>query len=82
MRKKINRIFTIIPVYILAITLTGVSSTYLSEYLTSIDWFGDDPSGRWGARHYYYGWCVFLLTITTLAKVIVSLVCIIEGKND
>ena len=91
--KKINKIFNVIALWIFVSVLIGVSGTFLSDYLVSIDWFGDHSVTRfnsfygkevvddyWGARHYWYNWGVFLLFSVSTIRGIVCVVFIIEKK--
>jgi hypothetical protein len=37
--KKLNKIFNIVFVYVVFITLMGIGWSYLTDYLTEINWF-------------------------------------------
>tara|TARA_B110000008_G_C16752095_1_gene477092 strand:- start:35 stop:343 length:309 start_codon:yes stop_codon:yes gene_type:complete len=78
-----TKLFNLITFYIILITLTGMSGTYLSDYLIEINWFGDIDTGKiyvesrkrviiWGPRHYWYNWGSLVLFICTIIRAIVS----------
>lgn len=93
--KTINKVFNIIVLYMFTVLLIMISVTFLTEYLSSINWFGDVVRERcghhrikvlavdeWGSRHIIYFWFNFLMFIVSTARLIVSLNhCIGESKN-
>ena len=91
--KKINRIFNAISISILALILIGLSGTFLSDYLVSINWFDDFSKieskygGKemeyfyWGTRHYWYNWGLFFLFLTAFGRSVANVVMIIEDKK-
>ena len=82
----INKVFNTITITLIALIAIGMCGTFLSDYLISINWFGDYEvkhlnywdSGKdvvikhWGARHYWYNWGCFSLFITALVRGIVK----------
>lgn len=85
--KNINKVFNTITISLVVLIGIGMCGTFLSDYLISINWFGDysdntrGMDGRfnhWGARHYWYNWGVFFLFVTALARCIVKVVDILE----
>ena len=89
---KTSKIFNAITLYILAIFSIAIIGTYLSDYLVSINWFGDYVSDtrsgwdgsyeRWGARHYWYNWGMFLLFVLSIVRAIVGVDEILKEKED
>lgn len=89
--KKVNRVFSTITISLLILFSLAISGTYLSDYLISVNWFGDYTTDtrttwggyqHWGARHYWYNWGVSLLFITSLARSVVKVVMIIEKEES
>lgn len=70
--ERVTRIFNSITVSVFGLILLGISGTYLSDYLSSIDWFGDTHS-RWGARHYWYNIGTGVLFVITSLRCIVTI---------
>ena len=87
--KKVNKIFTTITVSIIILVSIAILGTYMNEYLSSINWFGDHdpfinaygkPEIVWGPRHYWYNWGTALLLITSFLRAVVKVIMIIEEK--
>ena len=83
---KTNKIFNIITFNVIILLMIGIASTYLSDYLTSINWFGDYNEYKyslyyekyityeyWGPRHYWYNWGLFILFILSIIRSIVRI---------
>tara|TARA_B100000809_G_scaffold232426_1_gene248316 strand:+ start:356 stop:625 length:270 start_codon:yes stop_codon:yes gene_type:complete len=81
--KNINKVFNTVTISLIILIGIGLMGTFLSDYLVSIDWFGDTSrTGKfwgskeaytiheWGARHYWYNWGVFFLFITALLRAV------------
>lgn len=92
--KEGNKIFNAITISILILFAVAIGGTYLSDYLASIDWFGDyevvaysdyykrdQTKYHWGARHYWYNWGMGLLFFTSLARAIFQIAMIVENQN-
>ena len=90
----INKLFNTITVTILILLSIGIAGTFLSDYLTSIEWFGDYEKehkfwhsnntyieDHWGARHYWYNWGCFFLFLTALCRGVVKVVNIIDNDK-
>lgn len=69
--RRLNKIFATITVSILILFSIGVVGTYISEYLSSINWFGDRGS-NWGPRHYWYNFLIAALFIVSLVRAITN----------
>ena len=92
--KNINKIFNIITVYMFTMLIIMMSVTFLSDYLSSINWFGDTFvtrcgwSGRvehmcWGSRHLIYVYFNFFMFCLSTIRLIVSLNhCVKESKEN
>jgi len=93
--KKINRVFNLITVSILALSIIGIFGTFFSDYLISINWFGDydmvtksydgteeNVRREWGSRHYWYFWSILLLFSTSVARIVVVVVTDIIEERD
>jgi hypothetical protein len=88
-----KNIFNIILLWLCLMVSAGICGTFLSDYLVSINWFGDAEvldmnwsTGKkytrikWGARHYWYNWGVSLLFITSMVRGIFYVNNKIESK--
>ena len=89
--KNINKTFNAIFLWTMLIFSIGIAGTYLSDYLISINWFGDADvyqfnwrSGNkeryteWGARHYWYNWSVSISFVISIVRGIFSVNSISE----
>jgi hypothetical protein len=92
--KKVNKIFSVITISIFILMFLGIAGTYLSDYLSSINWFGDykntyysDYKERnitetvWGARHYWYNWGISILFIVSVVRAITKVIMIIDNQE-
>lgn len=87
---KINRIFNTITIGIILISVIGISGTFISDYLISINWFGDYEELRykgkeyeylakcWGVRHYWYNWSLSLLVLTSVLRLFINVITIVD----
>ena len=87
--KKVNKIFNIIFGYIIFAVAMGIGMSYLTEYLVDTNWFGDVIEIRrytnveeyeeyeyvkWGMRHIWYSAGLWLVSFTTLTRVLVAII--------
>tara|TARA_R110002126_G_scaffold207522_1_gene354530 strand:- start:376 stop:654 length:279 start_codon:yes stop_codon:yes gene_type:complete len=84
--KKVNKIFNIIFGYIIFAVAMGIGMSYLTEYLADTNWFGDVIEIRrytnveeyeyvkWGMRHIWYSAGLWLVSFTTLIRVMVVII--------
>lgn len=92
--KKVNKIFNIIFGYIILVTLIGIGMSYLTDYLVSIEWFGDYTKTKYytsgvgsyereylGARHMWYNAGLWLVSITTFARAFITIVNIVADDS-
>jgi hypothetical protein len=82
--KKLD-IFFRTAIQIVLLCAMGMAMTFLSDYLSASGFFGDAPETRrsgcfqcdgiaWGARHYWYAWCSFLLCALGIVRIFMGLV--------
>jgi hypothetical protein len=91
--KKLNKIFNIVFVYVVFITLMGIGWSYLTDYLTEINWFGDSVETRswsdgteyeyevYGIRHIWYNTGLWCTSLTMTVRVVALLVFISENED-
>ena len=88
MKKKVHKVFNVITISILLLMLIGIGGTYLSDYLVSINWFGDSEpyetqwgtSVDWGARHHWYNWGLGFLFMSALCRSIAHVIAVIDHE--
>ena len=91
--KNINKIFNAITINLLVLTAIGLAGTFLSDYLISINWFGDYKEVKnyygsektfinnvWGARHYWYNWGCGLLFLTGFFRCVCNIIKIADEQ--
>jgi len=86
MKKNMKYIY-LLSLQIFVIFTFAMIATYFSEFLSSINFFGDHPCNQkygcgsgpfsgdeniaWGSRHYWYAWMCFLLFTCSLVRSII-----------
>ena len=93
--RKTNKVFTVIAVHLALLIGIGILGTFLSDFLTEINWFGDvvltddkfvyqafggKSQVKWGARHYWYNWGCFLFAVLSVFRCIVTVYNIVESE--
>ena len=72
--KKAIRFTTGLSLQILLLGVTGFFGTFLSDYLVSIEGFGDFINSRggmeWGARHMWYVWILVTLVLIQIVRIV------------
>tara|TARA_R110000765_G_scaffold53454_2_gene107172 strand:+ start:1791 stop:2060 length:270 start_codon:yes stop_codon:yes gene_type:complete len=72
--KKAIRFTTGLSLQILLLGVTGFFGTFLSDYLESINGFGDFVNSReqmeLGARHIWYIWILLILVLIQIVRIV------------
>jgi hypothetical protein len=80
---KWTKFFMLLSLQVVIMVAVGMVGTFVVEYLTKTNWFGDrfylDGKGIgfagewtdvvWGARHYWFVWGVFMLFVIQIFRI-------------
>lgn len=78
--KKAVKYTSLLTLQIILLGLIGIFGTFLSDYLVSINWFGDyvgidyftnKKELMYGSRHYWYNWVISVLFIVQVGRIII-----------
>ena len=69
--KSVLKFIMLLSLQVLLLGATGFFGTYLSEYIDTVNGFGDNGGHvEWGARRCWYNWTLIILVIIQIVRIV------------